>query len=914
MSHRASARWMLRLLPRELREEYGGEFVALFEERLAEEEENGGRGAAFRYWLHGLADLLTTALRLNGRKVGWMRPPPGRRHPRGWLQDARHGARLLLKNPLSTAVAVLSLALGIGVSTVFFSVTDAVFLEPLPYPEADRLVSVYAGMERPGWEQAPMTGGQYFDWKEQKHLFEDIAAARDGSFDYLAGDRPERLWIEYTTANFFSLLGIEPALGRTYRPEEDVAGGDPVVVLSDGFWRRAFGGDEEILGRVIELGGERTVIGVLPLDARVPYRGLQTYGMSAGGERIDAWVPVGPRLQRDNYNYFELMVVGRLVPGLTLEQARAEANRIVAGLRQDTVTLRPFVGELLDAFRLPVLLPLLAAGLIVLIACANVANLLLARAAGRRRELAMRGALGAGRARLFRQLLTETAVLGVVGVLMGVLVAYWGMSAYIALLPDGFFDGADRNGTLEFPTSEIGIDWRALGFASGLGLLTLAVFGVLPAWSGSRSDLSWWLKSRGTIARRGLTGIVLRNGFLMAQVAFCFVLLVGAGLLINTFVRILSIDVGLDYERVLKLEVTLPRARYFETEMVPFGDQTIAYRRATPAAGVFLDELFQRVEGLPGVESATVLSSFGSRQFRIEDRPEPPPDQPNIAGSGTIFRGDYLATMGIALLRGAGFSAMGSTVATSEVLVNRGFADRFFGDGDAVGQVLVFPVWPPGEPELSAEIVGVIDDTYQFDALTEGIWQWMLFRFTDEPGAKLQFFARTSSGDPLALAEPMREAVWEVDPMLPISEVRRMEDVLYEPLSQQRFLMQLTASFAAIALLLALLGVYGVVAHFVVRRTHEIGVRMALGARVSTVVGMVLRQGLVPTLVGLAVGFAAAVGLGRVIGNLLYEVSPTDPLTYVAVAALLISVALAATYVPARRAAQVDVIETLREE
>jgi putative ABC transport system permease protein len=798
------------------------------------------------------------------------------------VQDLRYGVRMMWKRPGFAAVVVLTLALGIGANTAIFSAVNAVLLRPLPYRNAERLVWV-AGNVRGGTNRASVSPADFLDYRAQNTVFEEFAASLSVPFavNLTGAGEPERLTGSLVTANYFRAFGVGPARGRVFGADEERSGPAPVAVLSDGLWKRRFGGDPSVVGKTLTLDGKGvTVVGIAPPEFQYP----------AGAE---VWLPIdydNPEMKARAAHFFR--PIGLLKQGVTLEQARAETDLIARRLEEQypesnarwSLNLVPLQEQVVGGFRTSLWVLLGAVGFVLLIACANVSNLMLARAASRRRELALRTALGASRWRVVRQQLTESVLLGVAGGAVGLLLATWGVDVLAAL------------GAGDIPRSrEIGVDGRVLAFTAALSLLTGLAFGLLPALRASRPNLNEVLKDAG----RGTSGPGrgrVRAALVVAEIALALTLLAGAGLLVKSFVGLRRVNPGFDPANVLTLRIDLPRARYAKPEQ----------------AAAFFGELQRRVAGLPGVEAAGMVSELplsgqpNDMYFSVAGRPTQTADEKVTADYRRVNH-DYFRAMRIPVLRGRTFTEQEVTGDGKVVVINEALAREFFPDEDPLGQHLVINF---GKPE-EFEIVGVVSDV-RHRSLEGDVYQMMYVPTLRIGGTNL--VVRTSSSDPLALASAVRGEVAAVDRDQPISAVRTMEEVVSGSVAQQRFRTLLLAAFAAVALLLAGVGIYGVIAYSVTHRTHEIGIRMALGARAGDILKMVVGQGMVLALAGVAVGLLAALALTRVMSSLLFGVSATDAWTFAAVSLLITAVALLACIVPARRATKVDPMVALRYE
>jgi putative ABC transport system permease protein len=800
------------------------------------------------------------------------------------IQDLRYGARMLLKNPGFTLLAVLTLALGIGANTAIFSVVNAVLLQPLPFREPERLVMVWRTNTERTMRDAPVSAPNFIDWKQRNEVFEQMAAWRIGNFNLTGDAEPEIAQGAEVTAGFFETLGVGPALGRGFLPHEDQPGAEPVIVLSHSLWQRRFGSEPGIIGkRLIVDARPVTVIGVMPQGFNHPL---------AYSSEIKLWtiLTLNPQANRNNHFY---NVVARLRTGVTMEQAlfnMDNVSRQMAELypqtnRHHLAELTPLHEQATGGIREPLLLLFGAIGLVLLIACANVANLLLARAAGRERELAVRTAMGASRGRLLRQLLTESVLLASLGATAGLLIAAWGI------------DLLSTFSAMEIARlNEVTLDRYALSFASLMALLTGMLCGFAPAWLSSRQSLSASLKEGARQATGGRGNQRLRGGLVVVEIALSLVLLIGAGLLIKSFLKLWTVDPGFNSEGVLTLNLGLPRARY-----------------AQPAQwAAFAEQVTEKLKSLPGAQ-ATAVSGFApmdgnrmARVYAIEGRPEP--DLGNTPGVAYFpVSPDYFRALQIPLLSGRAFTARDDSPASAVVIVSQSFADRYFPGEEAIGRRIGMATV---RPLVWREIVGVVGDVRQ-SRLEDGPRPMVYFPFQQYPFPVVTLIAR-STGNPLGLAEAMKQAVYAVDKDLAISQLAPLERMVADSIAQRRALMTLLAVFSALALALATIGVYGVMAYSVAQRTHEIGVRMALGAQAGDVLKMILTQGLKLALIGVVIGLATAFSLTRWMESFLFGVRPTDPLTFSLIAVVLLCVSLLACWIPARRATQVDPMVALR--
>jgi putative ABC transport system permease protein len=790
---------------------------------------------------------------------------------------------MMFKSPSITIIAVVALALGIGANSAIFSVVNSLILRPLPYAEPDRLVMLAVG----GREAS---AADFADWKAQSATLENLSALSYWNANLGGVEVPERLRGFLVTSDLFPMLGVRPAHGRTFLPEEAQTGRDGVVVLSHGVWQRVFGGDPNIIGKTLTINGRtRSVIGVMPPN-------FQFY------DKAEAWAPlvlnpndasVGAR--RAHY----LIAAARLKPGATIQQAQAEMNAINGRLGEQypetnanravkLVTVHEYaVGDVR-----PALLVLLGTvGCVLLIACANVANLLLARGAARQRELAVRVALGARRSRIVRQLLTESALLALVGGALGLLLALWGVDLLVGNIPPGWINAIPLSGG-------VGIDLRVLGFALALSLLTGLVFGLAPALQISNPDLNSVLKEGGrTGAGGGLNQSRLRNLLVVAEVALSLTLLIGAGLMIRSFVQLMKVTPGLNPENVLTMQTALPGLKYAKDEQVT----------------AFYTQAVERIASIPGVlavGTTTNLPLGGGNQTTkvlVSGKPVPPSAQiPEI--SFRDISPDYFRALEIPLLKGRTFTARDTADAPGVAIVNETMARRLFGSAEeAIGQRLT-----DEDGKGAREIVGLVGDV-RHSGLDAELRAEMFVPYTQESSRSMTFVVRTAS-DPVGFIPAVRSQLRAVDKDQPVDEVRTMTQVIAESVSQRRLTMLLFGLFAALALTLATIGIYGVMSYSVSQRAHEIGVRLALGAQRSDVFRLVIGQGMILTLGGIALGLAAAFALTRVLAGLLYGVKATDPLTFAGISLLLLLVALVACLVPARRATRVDPMTALRYE
>jgi putative ABC transport system permease protein len=797
-------------------------------------------------------------------------------------QDVRYGARLLRRSPAFSIVAVLTLALGIGANTAIFSVVNAVLLRPLPFPEPDRLVRI--------WESSPTGNSRnvvnphnFIDWRERTRSFQEMAAMHGWTSNITGNGEPLAVDGMRVSPQFFSVLGVSPLMGRRFIPEEEIPGRDNSVIFSYAFWRTHYGGDRNILGRKIMLNGDPvTVVAVLPADFQFPRW------------KADIYVPMSLDRSEARQNGRFLSTIARLKPGVTIAQAQQDLAAVAKQLSQEwpemdkdwSTSVVPFLDDVTENVRLPLLVLLASVGLVLLIACANVANLLLMRANGRLREIALRAALGAGRRRILQQLLSESLLLAVAGWAGGLAVGYWGLKGLLAMVP----------ASVPLPRMEsIRLDSGVFLFTLCISLATAILFGLVPAIQISRPQLQAALQQGSQ--RTGVGGNrVVRRTFVVAEIALALLLLVGAGLLMRSFERLISVNPGFVTERLLALEMFTSPAKYGDLE-----------KRSH-----YLERVLDEVRGVPGVRAA------GSTHFLpltglvsgscFAPAPGPEPNTSSPGADFLVISPGYFQTMGIPMLRGRDFGPRDRFGTPSVLVVNQAFAQRYFAGQNPIGKKLNV-CWTIPNP---VEIVGIVADARQTELKVAP--QPTIFL----PNAQgPMYFARLvvrARNDPRQMAHAIEAAIHRVDPDQAVSDVQTMDEVFSDSVARPRFQVVLLLVFAGIAVLLATIGVYGVVSYSVTQRTQEIGIRVALGARAGDVSRLVLLEGLLLGGLGVAVGLAAAVAFTRVLRSLLFEVTPTDPVTLGAVACLLLAVALAAALVPARRATKVDPMVALRYE
>ena len=864
-------------LPWGVRDEFLDEMVVSFRESYRLRRGGWGRAG---YVIRAAADAVRAGWGARWRE----RNSQSKRRPKVSMlwQDLRYGARTLIKSPGFTAIAVLTLALGIGANAAIFSVVDAVLLQPLPFREPERLVEIAESRVDRGWERSSMTHANFWDLQDQNRTFDGVAALRGGSINLTGRDFPERLNLGSVSAEFFNVLGVTPTLGRTFARGEDAAGRDArLAVLSHQLWTRSFGSDSAIVGRTITLDGQGyVVIGVLPrgepwLDA------------------ADIFVPLVRQPNADRGS-FELAVIGRMARGVTLAGAGADLNGIarrLAGLypKDDAgmgVVLFPsseWVAS--ESVRRALMILMGAVGFLLLIACVNLANLLLARATGRLRERAVRAALGASRGQLARQMLTESLLLSGVGAALGLLLAL-GMVTLLKAFDPG-----------EIPRlAQVNLNLGVLGFTALATLMTGLLTGILPAIQAARGNLAGTLREGERNQGGGRFMGRVRSLLVAIEVAASLALLVGAGLLLRSFGEVLTVSRGFETEHRILAEVALPES--YDADRV----------------GRFIADFTARVGGVPGVISVAAVSMRPLRGvgtgmgFAAADKPAPAADAVPWASWRLVTKG-YFRTLGVPIVRGRDFTEQDILSKPWRVIVSRRVADRLWPNEDAVGRQII--LWK-GQSDNPAEVIGVAGDMRDW-GLAEDPSLAVYFPYY---GAQFSpvFFVVHGNSTTEALRPVLRQALGELDAGLPLSRVQSLEELVGDSVASRRFIMLLLATFAAVALLLALAGVYGVLAYAVSRRTSEIGVRLALGSSQGAVLRLIVAQGMRPVAIGLLAGIGGALALSRLMTSLLFGITPTDAVTYAGVALLLGGAALLSCYLPARQALRVDVVAALRKE
>ena len=796
-------------------------------------------------------------------------------------QDLRYGVRMLTKKPVFSIIAVVTLALGIGANTAIFSVVNAVLLRSLPYHNANKLVALSSTSSSGDRDGLSIPEAQDFQTRMQS--LEDLTAFQSQSVNVTGGERPDRVRGAFVSANFFKVFDINPMVGRTFVEGEDARGGAKLAVVNEKIWRERLNGDKNVETKRLILNGEPySVIGVVSAGFKHPF-----------DPDVEVWMPMGnfPGNTGQREARF-LFGMGHLRPGVTLQQAQTEAATIASQLAQAypkentgrSANVEDFRNLIVRGVRPMLWLLFAAVGVILLIACANLANLLLARGLARQKEIAVRAALGASRWRLIRQLLTETTLIGLLGGVGGLLLAHWGLYALLKL-PQNFVN-----------TKEATLDTRVLLFALAVSVITGWLFGLVPALQLAKPELQSFLKEGARGSGEGSRWNRVRSAFVVAQVALSLLLLVSAGLLIRSFDKLLRVDVGFKTERLLSLEYRLPRNKYKE----PIAQWN------------FHRQVVERLQEVPGVQSASLVRGLpfsgngGTTTIVLPDR-EPPPKgmEPEVMFNTAMPT--YFETIGIPLLKGRLFGNQDQANTPAVVVINQTMARRFWPNQDPLGKQIKLV-----QDGSVVTVVGVVGDAKHY-WLEEDQKPQMYDAYSQDPGIFATVVIRTTV-EPLSLTEPVRQAIWKVDADQPMWKIRTVEFLVNRSTADRKFLMVLMGIFATLALVLTIIGLYGVISYLVNQRTQEIGIRMALGAQMRDIMRMVLRQGMVLVLTGVALGLAAAWMLTRLMSRLLYQVSATDPLTFAAIASLLVTVALLACYIPARRATKVDPMVALRYE
>ncbi len=821
------------------------------------------------------------------------------------FQDIRYGIRMLLKTPAVTLIVILALALGIGANTAIFSVVNAVLLRPLPYDQSDQLV--FVNERNPAIDEMSISYPNFTDWRNQNQVFEKIGVYNRSSYNLTGWGDPERITTGQMSADLFSVLRVNAAHGRVFTNEEDKPGGNPVVVLKHSFWQRRFGGELSILNQPLTLNGKSyTVIGIMPENFNYP-------------SRTEMLVPVGQLSDQPSWqqrgNHPGLYGVARLKPGVTIDQARAEMDNLAANLEKqypdsntgNRVRIRPLLEIFVGDARRALWVLFAAVAFVLLIACANIANLLLARSTSRKKEMAIRSAMGAGRWRIVRQMLTESVLLSVLGGALGLLFAQWGIKLILYISPDAI------------PRwQEISLSWTVLGFTIGVSFLTGLLFGLLPALQAGEVDVNETLKetSRGNSGRQ-----LLRSSLVVVEVATTLVLLIGAGLMIRSFYRLQSVNPGFSYEHLTSFTVSLPQRKYAKE------DQRIA----------FYNQLLENIRHLPGVESAAAASGLPlgnngwQTSFTVDGQPPPPRDNIPLM-EACLVTPDYFKTMNIPLksgrfftdrddrsfLAGRDLSKMTEperiAAGLNSIIIDEEFARRHWPNEDAVGKRIRLGGGgddDPGAPLLT--VLGVVGRVKMEGLSQDSNRVQGYFSFPQLGNSGMTVIVKAQS-DPNQLISSLREQVKTVDPDQPIYNIRTMHEIRAESVASERLNLTLLSIFAGIALVLAVVGIYGVMSYTVTQRTHEIGIRMAIGAQPRDVFKMVIGQGMTLALIGVGLGLIGAFALTRLMASMLFNVAPTDPATFAVIAVLLTAVALLACFIPGRRATKVDPVISLRYE
>ena len=814
------------------------------------------------------------------------------------LQDMRFGIRMLVKKPGASLVAILTLALGIGANAAIFSVVNTVLLRPLPYKDPERLVALWENIPSQG--QARVSPANFFDWKKQSTSFEDMSTYGGSAMTLTGVGEPEQLSGTRVSAGYFDVVGIKPMLGRAFLADEYEVGKGQVVILGNGLWRRRFGSDPQILNKSVTLDGQPlTIVGVMP-PGLYPVRPTTAGHLSFGEEQQHYWIPMSFAAQWAAVRSAHVLgVVGRLKHGVTLDQARAEMNTIGARLEQqypankgEGILVNPFMNEMVGDVRPALLILFLAVGLVLLIACANIAGLRLAQHSARSKEIAIRAALGAPRRRIIMQFFIEGLLLSLVGAIVGLAVAAAGMKALVNFVPQ------------DIPRlSDVGLDWRVLSFTLLLSIGSCVLFGLIPAWHASQPDLHNALEQAGRSSGPGSYRLLFRKSLVVFQVSIAVMLVIGAGLLIRSFWLLQRVDPGFQPERVLSVGITLPFSKYAEPQRI----------------NQFFSALQNDIVSVPAVKSAAIaydhpLQTNWNESFEIEGQVIPPDQRAPVANFNPISP-DYFKTLGTQLVSGRHFNADDNHDHPGVAIVNEAFVRKYLPDGNVIGRRIKTNQAPRiwrDDRYAWFQIVGVVRDVKN-SGLKEAGEPTYYLPAAQVPLQDMILLVRTSS-EPTAIISSVQRAVWTIDPNQPIADVKTMEQIVSDSVAQPRFNMFLMGMFGVLALLLAVVGIYGLLSYAVTQRKQELGIRMALGANRVDVLKLVLRQGMTLALLGEAVGLIAALALTRVMRGLLFGIGPFDASTFVTVAIATTLVALAACYIPARRATKVDPLVALRYE
>ena len=803
-----------------------------------------------------------------------------------FVSDIRYAVRNLIKRPGFTAIAVLTLAIGIGANSTIFSAVNALLLKPLPFPELDRVVAIWDKDPIRGYEHNEVAFANYLDWRNQNQSYEKLSLYRWWSANLTGVEPPERLQGFLVTGNFFDVIGTKPIMGRTFLEHENQPGSDGVAVITHSLWQRRFGGDPNIINKTLSLNGvARTIIGVMPEHFNFPK-----------GSDVYAPLPFTPELlgNRQSHSYY---VIGRLKPGVTIEGAQSEIDTITKRLGAQYpetnnslgANVYPIVKDTVRKYDTALWIMMAAVGFVLLISCANVANLMLARATGRQKEIALRSALGASRWRIIRQLLTESVIVALIGGVLGTLVAFWGIDLLRAANPGEAARFAPG-------WHNLGINPSVLGFTLALSFISGIVFGLAPAWQVSKPNLNNALKEGGRQTSSGSHR--LRGSLVVVEVALSLVLLVGAGLLVRSFLALMKTDAGFNPDSLLTMSLILPRAKYAEE----------------PQRAAFYSDLVNRVKAIPGVQSTALVNylplggSNSSDAFLVEGFPEPPPGQ-EVVGRYRVCSPDYFQTMGITVMKGRAFNDQDKAGAPPVVIVNETLAQRYWPNDAPIGKRIRFN--GPIDRAPWMQVVGVIRDVKH--ELDIPVTPEYYLPHAQDAWSSMVLVTKTA-GDPAAMAGVIRQQVWAIDKDQPVFDVRTMHEVRAISVALYSFGSITMGIFAVIALVLAAIGIYGVMAFAVTQRTQEIGIRMALGARAIDVLKMVVKTGMSLAAIGVVAGLVGSFAVTRLMASLLFGISPTDVVTFTLVAAGLLLVALLACYIPARRATKVDPLVALRYE
>lgn len=798
-----------------------------------------------------------------------------------FIQDLRFGLRQLIKNPIFTFIAVLTLALGIGANTAVFSVINGILFKTLPYQDPDRITFVWSSNTKAGFPQVSVIPINYVNWEKNNKSFEYIAARRNANFNLVEGEEPERILGETVSYNYFNVMGVKPVMGRFILPEEDKPGGEKVVVLREGYWQNRFAGNTNIIGRKLTINNQPfTVIGIAPNDHRT---------------NVDLWVPLALEPEKEIRGMHNIQVLARLRPGVAISSAQAEMDTLAEqDIKQDfeinsgwSIKLVPMYEMIVQQIRPTLWILFGSVGFVLLIACANVVNLLLVRSVAREREIAIRIALGASKIRLIRQFLTESVLLSLIGGLLGLLIAQWGTSGLVALA------------TNTIPRAqEIGIDKGVLIFTLAISCGVGIILGLIAAMQKMNLNLNEILKDHGTNSSSSSRSRRIHSVLVVSELALALVLLVGAGLLIRSFLQLQRVNPGFNPDNVLTMQMAIPGAKY------PKEEQQAA----------FFKNLTQQVSQIPGVESVAINTNMplsgGSPRilFTVEGKPLPPSEAPTA--NIRWISPDYFKVMSIPLLQGRYFSDQDDAKMPRVAIINKNMANAMFPGEDPIGKRVSLGAPDGNEEVVWIQIVGVVGDV-KFSSLSDEYGMEMYWAFAQEPKLFATLTVKTKV-DPTSITSAIRKELLLLDRSQPVFNTKTLNEVVAASLSQARFTMILLAIFAVIALLLSTVGIYGVISYSVSQRTQEIGIRMALGADDSAVLGMILKQTAKLIVIGLGIGLIGAFLLTRVIEGMLFGVSATDPLTFTGISLLLGTVALIAGFIPARRATKVDPMIALR--